>query len=193
MKILIIFLTFSFLLLAQSKDFNNQSMKVDNKSLIPLKVGNCWYNKRIEFNRDGSNSKIKLDSIYIKKDTTINSKYGYFFSTDPNSIFYQDSVGLWVYIVNTKENSLFLKYPCAINDSWKVSISDINGNIIVKNLNEVVRIEDKTYKCIHYELRNESGQNSDIFVKPSIGFIKVILYKDNYKNMEVKLINFKLK
>ena len=193
MKTLIFFVLFPFLFLAQSKSLNIQHLKDEDNFLFPLKFGNCWYNERIVYNDDGSISSIKQDSIFVKKDTLINSTPGYFFSTDPNSVFYQNKSGLWVYVVDTKENSLFLKYPCALNDSWKVSIEDAKGDMIVKNLNEVVKIKNKSYDCIHYELLNNGERNSDIFIKPSIGFIKVILYKNNHKNMEVRLINFNIK
>ena len=192
MKIFFVFLILSSFILAQSSSIKNNGHKKEDNQLIPLKIGNCWYNERISFADDDSITSIEQDSMYVKKDTTINSLHGYFFSTYLNSAFYQDSVGLWVHIINTKENYLF-RYPCKVNDSWEVSIADMKGSVIVKSLNAFIEIKEKSYKCIHYEISDNNTQYGDIFIQPTIGFVKVILYKNNHKNMEVRLINFNIK
>ena len=191
MKTILLIFLFTSLILSQTKISSDQISLMNGKTLLPLKTDNCWYFERSLYKNDTLFKTIN-DSIYVKKDTLLNSIPGYFLSTDPKSVLFQDNEGLWAYILKTQKKYLFLKYPCSADESWPISILEMKGNITVISLNEKVNVKDRTYECLHYNLKTNYGESADIFINPSIGFIKVTFYKLKNKNFEINLVKYKL-
>ena len=166
-------------------------------ALIPFKLNNQWEYADTKYDSSG-NIWLADTIIYrVDKDTIINNQRLYRY--DSYFFYTIKSDGIWMYefIGDSTRQTLFLKYPCNIGDTYLFTFGRPN-TVTVTSLNEKVTVEAGEYSCIKYHFEYyPSSPYVNIYVKPGLGIIKQESfsgdkYYPDYKTGEESLLRYQL-
>ncbi len=122
----------------------NPVSKIDDKEIIPLKVGNWWEFDVCTTYSDGFLSDTVLDTLVITRDTLINDTLWYISDwvkskkVGSQGIWANFSDGLWIKAV--EESYLWIKYPTREADT-NVVTGSMGINIYITTISEDSTIE----------------------------------------------------
>jgi hypothetical protein len=166
----ILFVIFFFIVSCKKDKSDAENSGGTNQMIMPLKHGNIWNYRRIEFPQ--------LDTSYystwISGDSTVGSETWFKQYHDSITCFLilNKSNGLHQISRLTGNDELIYKYPAVIGDEYGTS----DGLMTVQNLSAYEEVPAGRFSC--YEYKNTQLDNIYFmtYCSPGTGVIKLVLY-----------------
>lgn len=193
------------LIAANPKDSTYINEKLE---IYPLKIGNSWTYQEYIYHGDSIHFKSKEVIVKIVKDSLINNNIYFLKDYDGDqsntlSINKEDGFYLNEPYQSIADLQLFYKYPCKIGEKWRNKLLDIDPKYkpltVVKSLDNKITVPYGTIECILYETesKNRIGRSNflyilyQIYVKPGLGVVKVIVSNKNEINGNYKIVYYR--
>jgi hypothetical protein len=163
----------------------------DSGVLMPLAVGNIWYYKVTE-----SDKEVYYDSIDVVGEQIINDEkwfevYFPFFSREQTILMTNTDVGLWVKS-DELENESFLLAQYPVKGEVFISSLPFLGNVQIEKVisEENINTELGEYQCIRFDMSadNPSGLQMTEYYSVNKGLIKAELLNTNGNTILYELV-----
>jgi hypothetical protein len=157
---------------------------------MPLKVGNRWIGRTLQFDTSGNVTHTQFDTLEIVAKEVINGETWY--RTNRNSTYTILEDGLWYRPYGVGDYLMFLaKYPASVGDlfgtdtlsRYPTTDSLVISTIRVRATSEKVTVPAGVFQAIRYmtDLYNFDGTpfdlgNSDEGYVPGVGCVETLYY-----------------
>jgi hypothetical protein len=189
-------------------DPENPPIKDNSVGLVPMKLGNKWVFRYIQYDTAGGIEYTRLDSAVVSRDTLINAERWYKIrglkpaSGDGGDWYTNRNDGVWVLrsYLDTAIAYVQFKFPTYAGESWGNQIQDSSRALAVDSV--VVTPPSRQDTCILYEtsfqLYPEDGIRFIYSFAPYKGFRLLDIYSTSdggrlYLNNRFELVQENLR
>lgn len=159
---------------------NHEQEPAKKPVLIPMKIGNWWSYRYTYFNRDSTVSNTGIDTVEIRRDTTIQNTT--WFAYNEVNLMTNKTDGVWWWEQGGSP-ALLLKYPAAPNETYHF----LSVPWTVLDTNKAVIVPQGTHSCFVY-----SGGGATFHVAVNKGIIKRENILNGYLFFRAELLEMRL-